>query len=82
MNEDIIINFDTDNQIDISLAGSELTTLTLDGNCCGTTNYNALSNKPQINGVTLIGNKTSHEIKVQDEMDEITAQQIDTIIYG
>lgn len=46
------------------------------------TNYEALTNKPQINDVTLIGNKTSHELKLQDEMDEITAQDIDNIIYG
>lgn len=48
----------------------------------GTSNYNSLTNKPQINGVTLIGNKTSREIKVQDLMDEITEQDIDEIIYG
>lgn len=48
----------------------------------GTTSYMQLSDKPQVNGVTLIGNKTSDEIKVQGIMDEITAQDIDTIIYG
>lgn len=39
-------------------------------------------NKPQINSVTLEGNKTSPEIKVQHEMDEITEQDIDEIING
>ena len=45
-------------------------------------NYATLTNKPQINGVTLIGNKTSKELKVQDEMDEISEQEIDIILYG
>lgn len=30
----------------------------------GTTNYNDLTNKPQINGITLIGNKTSEELGI------------------
>lgn len=30
----------------------------------GTTNYNELSNKPQINGVELSGNKTSEELHI------------------
>lgn len=44
--------------------------------------YEYLSNKPKINGVVLIGNKSSEDIHVQHEMDEITNQEIDTIIYG
>lgn len=32
----------------------------------GTSNYNALTNKPQINGVTLIGNKTLEELGVRE----------------
>ena len=34
------------------------------GNGSGTTNYNALSNKPQINGVTLSGNKTAADLNI------------------
>lgn len=44
--------------------------------------YNKSFNKPQINGVELVGNKTSEEIHVQHEMDEITNQEIDNIIYA
>lgn len=44
--------------------------------------YNRFYNKPQINGVELIGNKLSKEIHVQDEMDRITEQNIDEIIYA
>ena len=32
----------------------------------GTSNYNALTHKPSINGVTLIGNKTLEELGVRD----------------
>ena len=45
-------------------------------------NYNKFYNKPQINGVELVGNKTSPEIHVQHEMDEITEQEIDNIIFA
>lgn len=45
------------------------------------TNYNDLINKPQINGVTLIGNKTSQEIHVQDHMDAATVAEIEAILY-
>lgn len=35
----------------------------------GTTNYNSLSNKPQIGGVTLSGNKTLHDLGAAAEAD-------------
>lgn len=44
--------------------------------------YNKSFNKPRINGVELIGDKNSSEIHVQHEMDEITNQEIDNIIYA
>ena len=31
----------------------------------GTTNYNALFNKPSINGVTLMGDKSAKELKLE-----------------
>ena len=34
----------------------------------GTTNYNSLSNRPQINGTTLSGNKTGHQLGLQNEL--------------
>lgn len=58
----------------------EITSLSAGGG--GSSNYEALSHKPQINSVTLIGNKTSAELHVQDAMDTITEQEIDRIIYG
>ena len=41
------------------------------GSGSGTTNYNALLNKPSINGVTLTGNKTLVDLKLLYE-EEIT----------
>lgn len=42
-------------------------------------NYELLDNKPQINGVTLIGNKTSKQLKIQ-ETDPISDEEIEAII--
>lgn len=47
-----------------------------------TTDYNKLINKPQINSVELIGNKTGEELNLQDKMTAITEQDIDNIIFG
>jgi len=38
------------------------------GGSGGTTNYNSLSNKPQINGTTLSGNKTSDNLGLQNKI--------------
>lgn len=46
------------------------------------TNYEELDNKPQINSVELIGNKTSAELRLQDPIAAITYQEIDSIIFG
>lgn len=40
-----------------------------------------VENKPRINNVELVGNKTSHDIKVQDEMDDLSVQEIEKILY-
>ena len=46
--------------------------------------YNALWEEtlPQINSVTLKGNKVSSELHVQHEMDVISYQDIDNILFG
>ena len=51
----------------------------------GTTNYNELSNKPSINGVTLSGNKTLSELGVEGQVlfyniQAMTAQAVSPII--
>ena len=47
-----------------------------------TSDYNELVNKPKINDVELVGNKTSKELKLQEQMNEMTFQDIDDMIYG
>lgn len=47
-----------------------------------TSNYEELTNKPKINGVELVGNKTSSDIHVQDRMNEITDSQIDELFMS
>ena len=44
----------------------------------GANDYNKLSNKPQIEGNELIGNKTYPELGLGD----ITPQEIDNILFG
>ncbi len=45
----------------------------------GTDNYNYLNNKPKINNVELKDNKTSKDLKLQDEMKRITNSDIENI---
>lgn len=49
----------------------------------GTTDYNELENKPQINGVELKGNKTSGDLKMytQEEVDYMLADKMDKPYY-
>lgn len=44
--------------------------------------YLPLSDKPQINYITLVGNKTGEELGLQETIYDITEQDIDNIIYG
>lgn len=46
----------------------------------GTDNYNLLKNLPQINGTTLKGNKTSADLGLVDEDDELTTAQMSALI--
>lgn len=48
----------------------------------GTGDYEELINKPKINGVELIKNKTSKDLKLQDEMDSLTNMEIERLLGG
>lgn len=48
------------------------------GGSGGTTNYNDLQNKPQINGVTLSGNKTSADLGISAETAQVDHGTADT----
>ena len=45
-------------------------------------NYEDLYNKPKINDIELIGNKTGAQLKLQHQMREVSASEIDDIIFG
>ena len=45
----------------------------------GTDNYNYLNNKPKINNVELKDNKTSKDLKLQDEMKEFTNIELEAM---
>ena len=70
MNE-IILDILNNQDISIDIGSNRDIDLSIDGTGQGTTNYNALTNKPKINGVTLIGDKSSKDIKVQDAITNI-----------
>lgn len=40
-----------------------------------------LTNRPSINGTELIGNKTSKQLKLQDEMNALSVTDIEKILY-
>lgn len=44
--------------------------------------YDKLDNKPQINSVTLEGNKTGRQLSLVNSSDTLDAWEIDQIIYG
>lgn len=62
---------DTDNNAMYYYDGSAYVALS-GGGGGGTDNYNALSNKPSVNSVTLIGNKTSSELGVQELISDLS----------
>lgn len=72
-----------DNQLKIVLGGKEVTFNkdSLPGSGSGgTSDYQDLTNKPQINGVTLLGNKTTEQLGLQTTIDFATNDDIDKVI--
>lgn len=55
MNDPITMTIELNDEIDLSIT-----------NATGTTNYQKLSNKPSINDITLVGNKTSEDLGIQN----------------
>ena len=47
-----------------------------------TDNYDDLYNKPKINSITVEGDKTGPDYRLQNKMDVITEQMIDNLFYG
>lgn len=46
-----------------------------------TGNYNNLGNKPQINDIEVVGNKTGADYNLQEKMEALTVQEVQAILY-
>lgn len=78
-----IVTFEEETQEIITFDESDDEILTLEeGSSSGTNNYELLNNKPKINDVTLIGNKTSSELKLQGEMSPLSNMDIRNLLGG
>lgn len=66
---DIDIRRSKDLEINVNRGSASLELGVNQGGGAGTKNYEKLNNKPQINGVELIGNKTSEDLGIVSEAD-------------
>ena len=74
---EITLDIQGKQSIDLSVAGESAISLGIERST-GTSNYNALVNKPSIEDVTLVGNKTFKQLG----LEAMTPQEIDQMIYG
>lgn len=78
MDEFVTFENDYDELVVIEDDSTEI--VTLEENTGGTNNYEYLTNQPKINDVTLIGNKTSSDLKLQDEMEALSNMDIENLL--
>lgn len=62
----------TNDHLHVSLSNGEM----IDAGSAGTSNYNELSNKPQINNIELEGNKTLEDLNIQEML---TSENLKTV---
>lgn len=74
------IDFNNDYSVNFDILSDGVVDFNMDGQTVGTTDYNRLINKPSINAVELIGNKTSDELYLQDKMDTLTNNDIEELL--
>lgn len=77
MNRDEIeIELDNDNNIDIDVSNNDDVEINVDRDLGGggTTNYERLRNKPQINSVELIGNKSLEDLGIENDKTYLHTQ--------
>lgn len=81
-NEDINVILDIEDNITADTTTDEVNVLFGDGNynVRPITSYEELDDLPQINEVTLIGNKNSEDLHLQDEMDYLTNLEIEELL--
>lgn len=81
-NEDINVILDIEDNISADTTTDDVNVLFGDGNynIQPITSYEELDDLPQINEVTLIGNKNSEDLHLQDEMDYLTNLEIEELL--
>lgn len=81
-NEEINVIIESDDNIDVDTVTDNVNVLFGEGNynIQPITSYEELSDLPQINDITLIGNKNSNELHLQDEMDSLTNLEIEELL--
>lgn len=72
----------TDNVLDVTLEESAHTLSVSMEEGGGTKDYRYLANKPKINSVELIGDKTAEDLRLQGSMEAIAEHDIDILMYG
>lgn len=80
--EAINMTFGEMDNIDFDMSDTNNINFTMEDRGGCNTNYIPLTNKPQINGHTLIGNKSDEELDLEHKLNVITEQEIDRIIFG
>lgn len=81
MNNEIVFTIE-EQSLDFKICNSEVDFFSDLGYIIGTQSYNSLSDKPSINDIKLIGNKTSEQLGLEPTISDITDQDIDKMIYG
>ena len=78
--EDVQMNVQDNNQIGLSTSSNSRLGLSIGRSTgSGTKDYNQLYNKPSINDVVLIHNRTSAELNLQELMDAISTNEISAL---
>lgn len=84
--QEVDIQLEQDIAMDIQMGDDDTMEIKLiDGVPMGTNNYNDLDNKPSINGVTLVGDKTFEQLGRDDIKNSRIKEIIDTqyeLIFG
>lgn len=81
MDDDLILELDNADEVILEQDNADEETLESDTPYYSqTADYERLENKPQINSVNLVGNKSAHDLGLQDELQMITRAEIREII--
>lgn len=73
-------NISTKGDLKGTISGKSSLSGSLNNKVVETGNYNNLTNKPQINDVTLIGNLSLEELDIQKTMERLSNTEIERLI--